>query len=115
MSNNIVDDNNEIIETWTADFISKVNEAKVTLGIKHDRTKNPIRSKTRLKKDRNGSVSRINITMSKGEIMTHRGAGRYPDNRTQKEFYVPIANNELPVLADQLAFATLENCAKALL
>ena len=86
-------------------FVARVNASKAALGMKHDRTGPPRRSHFKFKK-RDGAIYQISIVLTKGEIMSHKGKGKYPDNRKPKPFYNPIAENFVPELADALATNT---------
>lgn len=93
--------NNGIIESHIKPFVAKINSEKVALDIRHDRNKPPIKSRYKFKYS-TGQIIRISITMNKGEIMSHKAKGKYPDNRKAKPFYTPNADIMLPLLADDL-------------
>jgi hypothetical protein len=101
---NLDDSNNAIILKWAPDFLNKVNAEKVAMGIKHKRIFNPSKAKAVFRKQK-GSIDRIGVLMSKGEIMTHKGVGR-GGNRTPKPWFNPTAEVEVNNLADQIMINT---------
>lgn len=102
MANEVATSNNVIIEDWTKQYLPKINAAKKSLNIKHRRNKNPKQSKAKFGK-KNAEINKIGIGMSKGEIMTHKGKGKYPDNRVEKPWFNPITESEVNALADAIA------------
>ena len=105
---------NAIIKSWGDRFIRRVNEARRSLGIKHNRHQeaknNRIKYKTVL-----GEIEQISVVMTKGDIMTHKGKGRNEESRKEKPFYNPIAQEMIPELADQLAEAYGDHIVKGML
>lgn len=97
--------NNEIIQSLTPGFVSKVNASKEAMGIKHNRKGPPSKSSAKYK-SKGGEIFRISINLSKGQIMTHKGKGKYPDNRTAKPFFNDHADEYCTELANELAAAT---------
>lgn len=75
MPKDIATSNNEIIEAWTPPYIDRINAAKRSFGIKHRRVRPALRSNAKFKKQ-GGEISKISVSMTKGEIMTHKGAGK---------------------------------------
>jgi hypothetical protein len=53
--------------------------------------------------------------MTKGDIMTHKGKGRSEDNRKEKPFYNPVAEDMIPELADTMAENWGDHIAKGLI
>lgn len=98
-------DANDIIESWTSDFLRDVNREKRSLGIKHKRTQDPKNARKKFKKE-NGDITNIGILMSKGDIMTHKGKGRFPQNRKPKPWFTPILDRDIEELADKVAQQT---------
>jgi len=94
--------NNNIIESMVPRFVADVNSAKSSLGMHHNRTAPPRKSTFKYKRT-GGEITRISIAMTKGEVMSHKGKGKYPDNRQAKPFYNPKAEEFLPELADAIA------------
>jgi hypothetical protein len=92
---------NNIVANWAKPFADDLNASKRALGIKHNRTQLPRKSKAKLV-FKNGIVSRVSISMTRGEIFTHKGVGR-GGNRHHKEWYNPIADKEVKELAEQIA------------
>lgn len=93
---------NNLITEWAKPTIDQVNALKKSLGIKHHRNQDPIKSKIKFKR-RAGEIHVISITMSKGDIMSHKGEGKYKESRTSKPFYTPVVEVRVPELADSLA------------
>lgn len=106
----IAESNNDIIRSWIREYLPQINAEKRALGIKHRRYKPASRSgaKTRTEK---GEINRIGIGMSKGEVMTHKGKGKYPDNRVAKPWFNPITEREVEKLADSIAANTGDRIA----
>lgn len=96
--------NNEIILKWQAEFVPKINAEKQNLGIKHNRSRKPINSKAKNFR-KGGEINRIGISMSKGEVFTHKGVGRN-GNRVAKPWFNPIAESSVEQLADEIAANT---------
>lgn len=94
--------NNAVIMDWAKPFIDKVNASKKSSGIKHKRKQSPTKDKIRFKRRQN-EIYRISVLTTKGEIMSQGGHGKYPDNRKPKPYYKPVADVEVPNLADALA------------
>lgn len=101
MSDELAISNNNIIVGWNKDFIQKVTASKKAFDIKHNRGK-PVKVGSRLYKTR-GEITRIGVFMSKGDIMTHKGKGKYPQNRKAKPWFNPIADVEVDELANRIA------------
>jgi hypothetical protein len=94
--------NNAVIMNWAKPFIDQVNAAKKSAGIKHKRKEGPTTDKIRFKRRQN-EIFRISVLTTKGDIMTQGGHGKYDTNRKPKPYYKPVADVEVPVLADALA------------
>lgn len=107
LNNMDLSSNNEIILKHIVPFVARVNDEKSALNIRHDRNNPPKKSKYKFKY-KQGEIVRISITMSKGEIMSHKGKGKNPDNRVAKPFYTPIADAMLPDMADEICQNTGE-------
>ena len=105
MSNEVAISNNEVILSWKDQYRDKINQSKVTLGIHHNRKNSPIKSKVSTKKS-GGEINKISVSMSKGEIMTHKGKGNYPENRIAKPWFNPVTDVEVADLADKIANTT---------
>ena len=97
-----MNDRNTIIRNWTTDFLKRLDEEKRALGIKHNRLEPPVKTRAKFKTAQ-GEIKTIVIVMSKGDVMTHKGKGGNNTNRTPKPWYVPVAETNIPELADQLA------------
>lgn len=102
---NLAESNNEIIKTWSEPYQQKLQAEKVRLGIHHKRTKAPHKSTVRFRYV-GGEIQVIGVLMSKGEVMTHKGAGPNPENRVEKPWFNPITEVEVDDLADELANRT---------
>ena len=98
--------NNGIIIGFNKDFTSKLFASKKAYGIKHNRGK-VIKPGSRLYK-RNSEIVSIGVFMSKGDIMTHKGKGKYSKNRKEKPWFNPIAETEVNNLADDIAANTAD-------
>lgn len=101
MSDELAISNNNIIVGWNKDFVQKVNASKKSFDIKHNRGK-PGKVGSKLYKTK-GEITRIGVFMSKGDIMTHKGKGKYPKNRKAKPWFNPIAEEEVNTLANRIA------------
>jgi hypothetical protein len=97
--------NDEIIQAWTPETLRKINEAEIAMGIKHNRSLQPRPIKAKFRRT-NGEIDRIAFNLNKGLIMTHKGAGAYPENRVAKPFFNNTLEKTIPDLADQLAAST---------
>ena len=93
--------------------MQQVNASKRAFDIKHNRGK-PSRSGSKLYKQ-SGEINRIGVFMSKGDIMTHKGKGKYPQNRKAKPWFNPIAEVEVSELATQIMINTGDTISKHLL
>lgn len=93
---------NQFIRGWNKNFLRLLNAELRKLGIKHNRKQEPNQITSRFK-SKKGEIVSISYKLTKGLIMTHRGAGKYPENRKEKPFYTNPADVELPKLADGLA------------
>lgn len=113
MSDAIAISNNDIIIPWNKQFLQKINASKQAFGIKHNRNR-VSKSGSKLYKQK-GEINRIGVFMSKGDIMTHKGKGKYPTNRRAKPWFNPIAETEVEELANNLAANTGDIIKKRLL
>lgn len=102
MGEEIAGSNNAIIEEWEKSYVPMINAEKQRLNVKHRRTRTPKKSKAKNFKQQ-GEIRKIGISMSKGEVMTHKGKGKYPQNRIAKEWFNPITKEQTEILADRLA------------
>ena len=105
MGNEVALSNNEIILDWKDQYSDKINASKVALGIHHNRKNKPLKSKVTTRQT-GGEITKISVSMKKGDIMTHKGKGKYPDNRIEKPWFNPITTDEVGKLADDIANAT---------
>jgi hypothetical protein len=96
------DTNNDIIEIWAPQFMLDLRDAEARYNIKHNRNKAPLVPKFKFKKE-NGEIVRIGVNITKGLVMTHKGLGKYPDNRVAKPFFNETAEKSVSELADQIA------------
>lgn len=106
MANEIATSNNVIIEDWTNQYLPKINAEKKVYNIKHRRIYKPTNSKAKFGKN-NLEINRVGISMSKGEVMTHKAkGGGYPFNRIEKPWFNPVTEAEVNDLADSIAANT---------
>lgn len=105
---------NAIIKSWGDRFIRRVNEARRALGIKHNRHQEAKNNRIRYK-TLQGDIDQISVVMTKGDIMTHKGKGRSEENRKEKPFYNPVAEEMIPELADTMAENWGDHIAKGLI
>lgn len=96
--------NNGIIIGWNQQFKAKLLASKKAFDVKHNRGK-VVRPGSKLYK-RGGEIVSIGVIMSKGDIMTHKGKGKYSKNRKEKPWFNPIAETEVNNLADDIAANT---------
>lgn len=104
MSEAIAISNDNIIIGWNKQFIAKLFASKRAFGIKHNRGK-VVRPGSKLTR-RGGEIVSIGVIMSKGDVMTHKGKGKYPKNRKEKPWFNPIADAEVNDLANDIAANT---------
>lgn len=97
--------NNEIIKNWSEPYHDKLQTEKVRLGIHHKRDKAPRAAKIKFRYA-GGEIQVIGVVMTKGDVMTHKGKGRFPENRKEKPWFNPVTEVEVGLLADQLAVNT---------
>lgn len=105
---------NAIIKEWGERFIRRINEARRSLDIKHNRHQEAKNNRIKFKSVL-GDIEQISVVMTKGDIMTHKGKGRSEENRKEKPFYNPIAQEMIPELADKLAEEYGDHIAKGLI
>src|SRR5581483_12261013 len=101
----IADKTNEIITAFKDRLQLAIHEDKVRLGIKHNPRLSPTTNRVKVK-ELDGQINRLTIVTDKGEIMTHKGKGRYPEKRVAKPFITEPTDELLPDLADELAEVT---------
>ena len=102
METNLTSSNNEIIKHWSEPYQQKLQAEKVRLGIHHHRTQAPKKATVRFKYA-GGEIQVIGVVMTKGDVMTHKGKGKYPENRVEKPWFNPVTEKEVGDLADMLA------------
>lgn len=94
--------NNAIIRHKTAPFLDEVHDQEKAFGIKHNRKYEQRKPRAKFGTAQ-GDINRISIGLTKGLIMTHKGAG--PGNRVAKPFFNPVAEK----FCDELAASLAEN------
>lgn len=98
----VSESNNDIIQQWAPQFMLDLRNAEVRYNIKHNRNQAPLLPRFRFKIE-NGEIVRIGVNITKGLVMTHKGLGKYPDNRVPKPFFNETAEKRVPELADLIA------------
>lgn len=100
----LIPTNNKIIQDWTPPFIAEINAEKVRMGIHHNHTRAPRKARARYRYQ-GGEIQVIGVIMSKSEVMTHKGKGKFQErgNRKEKPWFNPIAEKRTSELADALA------------
>lgn len=79
--------------------------SKKDKGVKHLRNRQPTRNKVKLTR-KGGIIQVMSIGTNKGEIMSHKGKGAYPDKRVPKPFINEPATPLLEEMTDEIAVAT---------
>lgn len=101
--NAVEDKIQEIVNKYAPILETDINAAKRAYGIKHNRTGAPLRNRIKVRQ-RNGQTI-LSIGTNKGEIMSHKGKGKYPENRQEKPFINEPASKLISQMADELAVA----------
>lgn len=95
----------DILKEFAPRFAAKVHDLKRSMGVKHKRTKAPVKNKVKLRMKDGMNV--LSLMASKGDMMTHKGkGGKGQDSRVEKPFINEAGEQMLPELADKIANET---------
>lgn len=104
----------KVIRDWGRGFQNDINKRRREMGVKHKRKLPPVNNKVKYKKV-GGRISIISTSMTMGDMMTQKGAGKNPLLRVPKPYHTASADDNLPALSDAVAKETGNTICEAII